>query len=77
MQATLLSFLDGAFRGKRPVFQKSREKVAKLKSDPDVRCFLRCLVQPITMVSEVVPGAAAEKAKFVSSLVYCALVLVC
>ena len=27
-------------------------------------------------VSEVVPGAAAEKAKFVSSLVYCELVLV-
>ena len=28
------------------------------------------------MVSEVVPGAAAEKAKFVSLLVYCVLVLV-
>lgn len=51
-------------------------EVAKLKSDPDVRCFLNCPVQPITMVSEVVPGAAAGKAKFISSLVYCALVLV-
>ena len=54
--------------------QKSGEQ--ELKSDPDVRCFLRCSVQPITMVSEVVPGAAAEKVKFVSLLVNCALVLV-
>lgn len=56
--------------------QSSKIGGAELKSDPDVRCFLRCSVQPITMASEVVPGAAAEKAKFVSLLVTCALVLV-
>jgi hypothetical protein len=46
----------------------------KLKSDPDVHCFRRRSVQPITVTPEVVPGAAAEKAKFVSLLVYCGLV---
>ena len=45
-----------------------------LKSDPDVRCFRGRSVQPITVTSEAVPGAAAEKVKVVSSLVYCELV---
>jgi hypothetical protein len=44
-----------------------------LKSGPDVRCFRGRPVQPITATSEVVPGAAAEKVTFVSSLVHCEL----
>jgi hypothetical protein len=43
--------------------------IGMLKSDPDVHCFRRRSVQPITVTSEVVPGAAAEEVKFVSSLV--------
>jgi hypothetical protein len=67
MHVTLVSFLDDSWA--RGQSFKIWGNWGKLKSGPDVRCFRRRSVQPITVTSEVVPGAAAEKAKFDSSLV--------